>query len=296
MDAETRHQLKQNELAEAIGRLREMKDPKFMYTVAGILLVAVIYVGWYGWQSSTRHAAEQDWQQLSDVTQRLFSTEPAEARTAQEEMRALIRDTSDPGLGGYARLKLAEAHIQEAFDDAEQRPAGFEEAATLLEEIVANQRTPGMLQAVAKYALATTYESLGRVDDARQQYEELSDAAQFAGSPYQELAVDRLETMDTLATNVTFEPGQPPAPETAPASGLAPFEMPPGIQVNPVTDPETLKRLEEGVREKPEGEDAEATPPAETPEEAPAAGAAPADEPDDAPAEEPPAENPESTP
>ncbi|MEW6249612.1 MAG: hypothetical protein AB1716_03115 [Planctomycetota bacterium] len=230
MDADTRHQLKQNELAEMLLQVRhKLDDPRARYALlaAGALLVLAL-VG-YLWHRSRQSAAAERSQQLSSiVNEQLRFITPEGLPAAQQQLRNLLTEITEPELAGYTRLQLARTYIEQGLRDPNARPQAFEDAARLLEEVNANPQSTPMLKASASFALASTYESLGQPDKAQELYTRLADPA-YAGSPYQQLAAERLSTIDRAALRVTFLPGSappetqpaPPAPTTFPAEGAA---------------------------------------------------------------------------
>lgn len=228
MDADKRHQLKQNELAEALARLRNFNDPRFIYGIVALVAIGLGVLAWYGWQYSRRHALEQGWQRLSLASAGLASNDTNRVTAAQEDLRSMIADTKHAGLAGYARLELAASRIAQAFRQPAQRPAAFEDAASLLEQIRATPESPRTLQAAATFALASTYESLRRFDKAKELYKILTDEPQYQAFAYKTLAEDRLSSLDTLLKPVTFEPGTPPQPTTQATN--APIRLEPTSQ------------------------------------------------------------------
>ncbi len=293
MDAETRHQLKQNELAGTLDKLREMKDPKYRYTVLGLIALLVAVVVWNAVSSSRAHAAEKASARLFEVTTALAVADEDGAAIARENMQAYVDEVSDPALGGYARLSLAGALISDALKNPDQRPAAFENAAALLTEITTNTRTPGPLAAAARFSLATTYESLRQPEKARELYQDLTTDDRFRGSPFELRAFERLNSMDVLEVAVHFEPGDPPAAATQQPSALdtggfniQPANAPPGISGQGLT-PEQIKKLFASRQD--EGAAAPAPTPSAAPDQ-PAAEQPAADEPEPPAAEQPAAE------
>jgi len=219
MDADTRHQLKQNELAEALGKLRDLKQPRYLYPLIGLLVIAIVAIAWLGYTYSQHRAAEQNWQRLLDLTTATVLDDETEAAGAREQLRTLIQETKDPGLGGYARLQLARAQIDQAINHPEQRQEALGEAKQLLTAVIDNPKTSAMLRASVLFALANTHESLREFDAAAKCYESLANKDNYTGSPYVTLASQRLEDFERLTKRVAFEPGDPPAPEpVAPSS------------------------------------------------------------------------------
>lgn len=215
MDADKRHQLKQNELAEMLAKLRDWDSPVTRYALLGLVLLLVLVVGWKTWRYTQQHASEQAWQRLDLIKLGMLDSDPDRVASAVNDLRELIRETSDPAIAGNARLHLARFRYDEGFARPEQRQAAFEEAADLLQQVTGNPETPPMIAAAASFALASTYESLRELDKAETLYETLKSEPRFQGSPFVAVAGVRLDTMDDLAKPVAFTSGDPPVPESA---------------------------------------------------------------------------------
>jgi len=244
MDADTRHELKQNELAEALARLRNLRDPGFLYSAIALGLIVVGVIIWYGWRYSQQRHLEDVSRRLVEAQDALFSREGTRVAGAQEDLRGLIKQAKEPDLAAAARLLLARAHYDQAMSAPEQRVAGFEEAARLLEEIRQDTRINAVLDAAATYLLANTYESLWRIDEAKQLWTRLAEDNRYVGTPYKDLARDRLADLAELAP-VAMQPGAPPAPTTAEVSGASGLEIDPGsIMVYPEERPPFVEQPE----------------------------------------------------
>ncbi|MCK4342273.1 MAG: tetratricopeptide repeat protein, partial [Phycisphaerae bacterium] len=220
MDADTRHQLKQNELAEALEKLRDLNNPTTRYTIALVLVVIVFFASWKGWSYSRQHALEQTSQRLGELETILAGSDKTKVDGAINDLRTLIQETSHPALAGFARLLLARALSDQALAQPERRQEALGEAVAVLEEIVGSDGIPPMVEAAATYALATTYESLREFDQAAALYDRLLTDPRFKGSPYVLGAAphfpwaadyvpgakERLENLEDLKTPIKFEP------------------------------------------------------------------------------------------
>lgn len=210
MDADTRHQLKTNELAEWLGSI-SLSDRRTLLWI-GILLVIVLgYAAWRvnAWQKQS--LLDQQWATLAQVSAEL--TQPTSETF--DRARQLITEARDPTLAMLARLRLASALIREA--GANPDDPYLTEAASLLETIAGDPSVPPQIRAGALYELGTVHETRRELDAARKCYQQLLDEKAFAGIPYVDLARQRLATLDDLARPVEFLPGQPP-PATQPAT------------------------------------------------------------------------------
>lgn len=212
MDAERRHELKQNELAEALTRVRTYaNDPQAWYWIGGIALIVIVFLGYRVWTGIQARQRAAGWQELQQV-EPLRTDNPA---AAVDELRRLVRE-ADASLAAMARLELAAALRQQAEENAEKWDASNAEAVEVLQPVVNDSGVAPPIAAAALYSLGTSYENLRRFEQARAVYQRLTGEPAFEGSPFVPRAADRLETMDEVSVQVPFEPGVPPAPETPP--------------------------------------------------------------------------------
>lgn len=227
MDADTRHQLRQNELAEALSKIWDFSDRRSLTWLGVIVVIALAYVGYkyWGWRQQTN---------LIQAERALSSLNPADPSLGNaplDQLRRLIAENSDPGLLGRARLLLAQGLEARGLgpDGAER----LQQAERVYQEILAMPQAPAVVKAPAKYRLGILYETRRDFEAARETYTSLSTDSGFAGSPFTGLAEARLESLDELAKQVTFEAGvrplsteEPEAP--APDVGAAPQTQPAG--------------------------------------------------------------------
>jgi predicted negative regulator of RcsB-dependent stress response len=210
MDAQTRHQLKQNELAEALDKMRDWDNPTTRYTLVGVLAIVVIFGGWNLWSWSREQSLAQDWQRFGQIQNDLNSAEVTTADSAINDLRSLISDTGQPALEAAARLRLGRVLVDQAFVEPEQREAKLNEAIEVLEAVRSAGSTPPSIGSPARFLLATAYESAGKFDQASGIYEELKGEARFTGSPYVRLAERRLEDIDEVSRPVAMAAGTNP--------------------------------------------------------------------------------------
>ena len=219
MDAERRHELKQNDFAEAITKLREVNwsDPRITYWTVGIALVIVIFVGYRVMQYRAATQVSSAYQALGEVE----VTNTALGDAPLDTLQRIIDDNPQPGVVGIATLRLALGKQERDDIEAAQRD---------YEKIIAMQGTPLAIQAAATYQLGKTYEEQRDFDGARQAYARLTEGSEFIGQPYVEMAKARLDTLSDLAVNVVFESGTRPleAVEAQPKEQRL-FSQPPNL-------------------------------------------------------------------
>jgi hypothetical protein len=209
MDAETRHQLKQNEFAEALSRLRDFTDARFWYCVIVIVIVAGGWAGYRLWRKQQATMLESNWNQLLGIRM----MDPGAVGESVNQLNALITDNSDPKLVAAARLRLGNALTLQALSDPVRRESLLREAVEVYAAIANAPDAPDSIAAGATYALGTAHESLREFDEARRTYEALGTEERFAETPFKEMAAQRLETLDELTVKVEFMPGQAPPPQ-----------------------------------------------------------------------------------
>jgi hypothetical protein len=232
MDADTRRQLKTNELADALASLKDLKSPRFLYAAGAVVVVAIAVLAWFGWRYSQRLAAERDWDRLERVVLGLSETDANVAAGAQNELRAMLQEKLPPSVLGYARIELARSRVEQGFAQPSERPAAFGEAAKVLEQVRSDPESTPLLQAEATFLLASTYESMRQFEGAKELYQSLTQDTRYAGSPYKALADFRLADLDKLARPVAFVPGDPPPPPQPTSQSVT---LTPQFQPQPAT-------------------------------------------------------------
>ncbi len=209
MDAETRHQLKQNEFAEALSKLRDFTDARFWYCVIVIVIVAGGWAGYRLWQGQQAATLESNWSQLLAIRM----MDPGGVGESINQLNALISDNSDPKLVAAARLRLGNALTLQTLMDPMRRESLLREAVEVYAAIANTPEVPDSIAAAATYALGTAHESLREFDEARRMYAALGAEERFAETPFKEMAAQRLETLDEVTVKVVFMPGQAPPPK-----------------------------------------------------------------------------------
>ncbi len=289
MDADTRHQLKQNELAEALGRLRDWDNPTTRYTLLGLIAIVLLVAGWKGWSYSRQHAQEQATAQLGEFEAVIGAGDEAQIAAIIPDLREFIDTVSDPGLKTVARLWLARVRADQAVKDPNDREAALQDARDAYAAIVDSKNTPPVLEAAAQFGLATVSESLGDVDRARELYKDLTDNRRFAGSPYVDLASSRLENIDELRQEIALAEGTPPAGTEPPMQLPKDPSQLTQEQLNQLLQRERMRTREDAPPRMPTGNTAPTPLPGPTPQPTP-----PQEADDDAPADPEQPDQPES--
>jgi hypothetical protein len=269
MDADTRHQLKQNELAEALSKLVSFSDKRTLAWLVVILVVALAYAGYKLW-SWRQHTHLIDAQQtLAQIN--AIDTSLGEAPL--EQLRRLIADSSQPGLLALARLRLAEG--LEARGKLADGSAKLAEAEAEYNSLLRMPGAPGTIKAAALYRLGIICENKRDFAGAREMYTTLSRNPSYRGSPFVTVAEARLKQLDELAVPVAFEPGMNPAPPPAPVPASTTQPM---LRPVPIID-QSGESLPLPISRAPTSQPHSAAEPAPPPAPGPDQEEAPADQP-----------------
>jgi hypothetical protein len=216
MDAQTRHQLKSQELQELLSNLEWLNSNRTRYTLAALLvvLVAVIAYKIVGWNRMRAHDAA--WQELMAV--QALSNDDISAQL--NLLRSIAADTSYDDVQMWAQYRLGCALVRQANYDSAERDKLATQAVSELQGVLKTSNLPLDLEAAARYALATAYETKRDLDGARDSYSALSTDERFAPSAFSLLATQRLANLDDLSQPVVFAPGKPapPKPPAPPAT------------------------------------------------------------------------------
>lgn len=250
MDADTRHQLKQNELAETLSKLRDFSDRRTIGWLVVIVLIALGYAGWkyWNWREAARLA------QASQEVVQIDVSDPALGDAPLTQLRQII-SKGDNAATTLARLKLAEG--LQARGRAAGGGAKLDEAEQEYRNLVERANTSMNIRAAAWYRLGMLYETKRDFAKAREAYAKLTGDSSYAGSPFQDFASIRTDSLDELDAQVKFTPGVKPLPPVeVPAAETPPAEVPP-LATMPETDESTATAPSEGN---------EATEPEPTPE------------------------------
>jgi predicted negative regulator of RcsB-dependent stress response len=238
MDAQRRHELKTNELSEALERIVSWNDPTLKYWLGGILLVLLIYGGYRLWGWNRLQTRIAGWERLIH----LDTSEADPAADPVAELRSLADSSADRSLSGAARLRLAQALIERAERSPAEREALLQQAAGELQSMIGDPGLPSSLVAAATYALASVHESLRDFPRAEAAYRTLAEP-RFAGTPFQFLAEERLKTLPDLARPVTFAEGKAPPPPLLPPAPGPEARGTDGVDPSPTSEPAAPQEL-----------------------------------------------------
>ena len=246
MDAEHRHELKTNELADWLAHL-----PQFLKRNASTIIgVVLIIIGLVTWPMFNRMRAASEQAQAAAVSASIQSLqsdlfavyEASEGENPDPEAQQKATDDlllnvtalldqadkmKDPDQAALARIKAAQAlrtelHMRAGFIDAEELQTRIDQAQKAYEKAKDTATTP-TLRAMAQLGLGLCAEELGQRDAAAAIYKEIIDTPEFAATIFPTQAKQRLDGLEMNLESVVFVP-KPAAPaQPGPAS---PFNMP----------------------------------------------------------------------
>jgi hypothetical protein len=220
MDAETRHHLKQNELAQALGKLRSL-DTSTVLTLLAVLAVIVFIIGYRAYSSYAAGQTATEWSEMFALN----PLAPETGRADLEQLRQIAQERSDR-LGAVAGMRAASMMLYDALEGSENAADKVSEARQLVSPIVENSADyPSAIAGPAHFLAARLCETQRDFAAAREHYNTLL-TERFAGNPLQRRAEANLETLDELQEPVELVAGAPPAPPT-PAASPPPMVGPP---------------------------------------------------------------------
>lgn len=229
MDAEQRHALKTNELAETLMKLREWGERWLNHILIGVTLVALSVAAYKFWSWRSESALAKQWSELGTIN----PDDPTAGDAPIDQLRKLIAEASDPTLQTLARIRLADALIERAAES--DAAARLSDATRELTAAYESSSTPDALKAALLYQLAVAHESLRDFGAAREAYTTIRNDPRFEGSPFRTLVEDRLATLDEIARKVELLPGFAPPPPEPPTN--APVSTILDEPIAPATEP-----------------------------------------------------------
>lgn len=236
MDAETRHQLKTNDLAETLQKLTQLNDPRIGYTLLVILVALVAWFGYRYFRTQHEQKVAAAWRIITDT-----SVVGPRAANATKTLEQVVRENADAAVAAVARLNMALAD-QQAARQADDM-AALDKVAQQLLDLANDPATPPSFRAAALYDAGVTREDQHRFDEARKIYSQLLADPKLDGSPYKKLATNRLEQIDKEDTPIVFLPGLPEVdienilPTTQPASAPSAATPAPAAETPAATQP-----------------------------------------------------------
>lgn len=271
MDAEHRHELKSNELAEGLKHLPDwLKDNA--NTIIGVTLIAIALITWpmLNKMSREKDISEQiaTTQKIQGLEKDIYSVLSAPADDYMAKTEALntlltnaetLLDESDqvenPNLAALAQIKAAQAIRTELHlrPDVETQTLDeqIEKAQAAYEKALQIAKIPS-LKGMAQLGLGLCAEELGQADQATDIYNEIVANETFASTVLPALAQQRLngleENMETVtfaAAAVTEEPATAEIEADTTEAAITTNEEPVEISADQISEPEATEKTAE---------------------------------------------------
>jgi tetratricopeptide (TPR) repeat protein len=236
MDAEHRHELKSNELAEWIGRIPELVKDNLNVVIG----VALILIGLLTWPLLSRMAQEKDTAQMTDVTNSIqmlemetFGAVTQNMEDPQGRQQALslllvnaesllekADDVENLNLAAMARIKAAQAirtelQLRRQDAGAETVDAQIAKARQAYENAYETAKDP-QIKGQAHLGLGLCAEEVGQTEQAAKIYQDILADEKYQATVIPALAQNRLEAMKDKTDNVYFAPAPEQPAEAAP--------------------------------------------------------------------------------
>jgi len=241
MKRERRQELKENELAELIGRWMQKIAPYSQAILVGLVAIVVLYVGWMVWANWARAVEQNAWNALYAA---LESGGPA-------DLEAVAEQYPRTDAGHWARLLAADLHLRFGCQEILTNKANAaQELRKAIDGYLAVRGASGspFFQQRVLWGLARAYEALsgtrqgqGELENAIKVYQELVD--RWPDGPYAELARRRIAFLNKPENRqfydmfAAYEPPKPTTSTEGTGSALPPPISPGPTEVPPPTPP-----------------------------------------------------------
>ena len=166
MKSERRHDLQNNELATTLGAGIEKVQPFVQFVVGGLVIAALLAVGWGVYTNYARKSAAAAW------TEYYFTLNTGDA----ESFKAIANDHPGSAAAIWAEQTAGDEYLADGIDALyRDRGQGVEllKKATACFETVNNKAQQPELRTRAVLGLAQAHESLGEIDKAKTLYQEV---------------------------------------------------------------------------------------------------------------------------
>lgn len=286
MKSERRHELQTNELADWVGKRLEAYGPHLKTAGAVVLAIAALGLAYVVVSQRQTAAAGQSWEAYFRA---LLLREPEEMGATLEKV-AVSEGATLPGL--WARQTEADVDLENGsrklFRDRDEALSDLARAEKNYLEVEKTATAYPELLERCRYGLAQAYECQGKLDKAREKYEEVVKADPNGAIGKMAAKRAKLVGNERVAEFYDwFQRQTPPPPGKPPGMGLPPLDMDtlpdrPDLSLgsDKLFGGDTKKPTEEKPAE-------EGDKPTDKPAEEP--GEKPAEKPADKPAEEKPA-------
>lgn len=223
MDAQHRHELKTNELADWLGHLPQfLKDNS--NTIIGIALICIALITWPMLSKKSKQKEmnqqiemTQSIQMLSQDVANVLQTDADDLSLRQEALATMLvnadellskaSDIDNPNLAAMAQIKAGQAirtqlHLQKSLD-TETLETQFAKAKEAYQTAFETANTP-TLKAMAMLGLGLCSEELGQADQAGEIYQQIIDNEDYQATVLPAQAQKRLDDLDENAESFIF--------------------------------------------------------------------------------------------
>ena len=169
MKSERRHDLQSNELAHTLGTGIEKVEPFAQYLIGGVVVAALLAVGWGVYSSFAKKSAAAAW------TEYYFTLNTGDA----ESFKAIAADHPGSAAAIWAEQTAGDEYLADGIDALyKDRGQGVEllKKAITSYEAVKSKSQNVELKTRAELGLAQAHESLGEIDKAKTLYQQVISA------------------------------------------------------------------------------------------------------------------------
>jgi len=213
MKANDRKDMKKNDLADTLERIRVFFDVHGSKILAVAILVLVVVPAVAYFIHSSAVARAQAWEQLLSIK----AGRGGAARP--DDLRNLALQTSDRKVAAFAWKELGDTLSLESLitDQAAKRKDMTQQAEDAYRTVLEKYADFPIPAAGAKMGLAALYENSAKWDQAKQIYQQIEADNAIAGTGIQNLAKNRLQNLTALQQSASI-----PLATTQPAATKAP--------------------------------------------------------------------------
>jgi tetratricopeptide (TPR) repeat protein len=217
MKAERRHELQHNEVADWVAASYERVKPYSRAIVAVGVAAAVLLIAYVVLSGRSERKRSVAWNDYYQAVQ-------AESKDVANDLETVAQEHSGVPAGLWAEVALADLKLGEGIDSLfREKQAAQSKLRSAIQHYqhVLEVADDALLIARARYGLARAYESLGRLDEARDVYQQIVDSS--GTNAYLSVAKERLKDLKRSSTQdfyAWFGKQEPVA--SPPASDLLP--------------------------------------------------------------------------
>jgi tetratricopeptide (TPR) repeat protein len=227
MDAEHRHELKQNDFVVYAKKTPEYIKSHWWESICVVVIIVALVLHF---RDDTEVRPKMDKQAEVTSLYQDISTAKAEAIGGEASIDAveslidelLEKSSSLKGAqSSLAKIKAADAirsqlHYSDSMPTAEQIEAHTVEAITLYEQAVKEAEGNLTVEAFGKYGIALAHQDAGKFEEAANLYGQIIANADYDKTCVVEMAKDKLDSIATAKQTFTFvEPPAQPAVESS---------------------------------------------------------------------------------